>query len=515
MTPRRTYHLILWFLLLTGLTSDAQQYTLPLNRTLQLEVDRGVALGDTAAHLGLKPLLQSELDLTHVFRYEKDSTKYYYRATVKLFRDNLFIVDQPNFKATLDPLFDLNVGHDFSDITGLQDTALIYTNTRGAVLMGQIGKAVSFQSFIFENQSHFPTYLTDYIDRYEVVPGQGRIKEFNVNEFDYNSSYGWVSFTPITPLNIQVGHGKHFVGHGYRSVLLSDAASNYPYLKAHYNALQGKLHYDWMYAGLITLKRLPRGEVPESLFRRKGLSMYYLSYVPHPKVEVGLFEAVVWERVDTSGTRPLEAAQFIPVIGVNSAIQGMDAHNNTLLGVNFRVNPLHQLMVYGQLALDNFNGKVGYQAGIRAFDVLMPFLHLQLEYNRATSGTYAATYADQSYTHMNQSLAHPSGSQFEEIIGAVNYRHRRWFGQVKAHVLLHEEGTAGSLTPELVQPGFPGVSQTNIIDAQVGIFVNPKSTLNFSVGFIHRYWKLSGVDHRTDWLYFTLRTALFNKYYDF
>ena len=40
-----------------------------------------------------------------------------------------------------------------------------------------------------------------------------------------------VSYTPNKVLNIQFGHGKNFIGDGYRSLFLSDVSSPYPFLK--------------------------------------------------------------------------------------------------------------------------------------------------------------------------------------------------------------------------------------------------------------------------------------------
>ena len=42
---------------------------------------------------------------------------------------------------------------------------------------------------------------------------------------------GHVSYQTSKHFNFQFGHGKHFIGDGYRSMLLSDNSFNYPYLK--------------------------------------------------------------------------------------------------------------------------------------------------------------------------------------------------------------------------------------------------------------------------------------------
>lgn len=57
---------------------------------------------------------------------------------------------------------------------------------------------------------------------------------------------GYVSYSSNKHFNFQVGHGKHFVGDGYRSLLLSDNALNYPY--ARITSTFGKLQYTNLYA---------------------------------------------------------------------------------------------------------------------------------------------------------------------------------------------------------------------------------------------------------------------------
>ncbi|MBK9515381.1 MAG: hypothetical protein IPO05_17595 [Flavobacteriales bacterium] len=71
-------------------------------------------------------------------------------------------------------------------------------------------------------------------------------------------------------LNIQFGHGKHFVGHGYRSMLLSDHAPNAPYLKFSALTPNKRLQYStWhtkLKAALTRNDRLHTGQSSESLF---------------------------------------------------------------------------------------------------------------------------------------------------------------------------------------------------------------------------------------------------------
>ena len=63
------------------------------------------------------------------------------------------------------------------------------------------------------------------------------------------------SWTPARWVNVQFGNGKQFVGNGYRSVLLSDNAFNYPYLKFSFLSHNNRWQYTTFHAKLTELQR--------------------------------------------------------------------------------------------------------------------------------------------------------------------------------------------------------------------------------------------------------------------
>ena len=500
-----------------GLVGFGQQNLIPLNHLRQIEVEAAASAIDSIQHFGSRPYLESKWDLSKTFGYAKDTTKYYYQIAVIAMRDHMFEAQDQDFWVGVDPLYDLQMSWDLADTSGFQDTAAFYNNTRGARIIGNIGKKVSFETFFFENQSQFPQYIRDFNDSTQVIPGQGRYKEYKNGGYDYNSAYGWVSFSPNKNLNFQIGHGKQFIGHGYRSMLLSDNSFNYPYIKATAWLLEDKLQYSFAYAELQNLQRLPLGEVPESLFKRKGLGYSYLSYIPHPRVELGLFESIIWETWDSTGTQPFDIRSAVPIIGVNSAILGLDDANNVLLGLNARIKVFDWLHTYGQIALDHTrDGGVAYQAGAKFYHIGVQNLHFQVEYNYAPEQMYRTDNWLHSYSHMNQGLTHPLGTNFEETIGAVNYRWRRFYGQMKYHHQVHEALDNGNLLLAYdANEQFSLFEIKNIYDVQVGWYLTPKTNANLSVGWMHRNHQVGLITKNTDWVYLTLRTSLVNKYYDF
>jgi hypothetical protein len=496
-------------------SASAQQKQLPLNRFRLLEIEKSVAHVDSAQHTAVRPFLESRWELNTVFGYARDSAKYYHPVTVKAMRAHLVKIEGEDYLFTINPVFDFQVGYDASDNTGYQDTAIIANNTRGLIVDGDIGPIVSFQTMVYENQSRYPNYLKDFIDSTGVVPGQGRAKPFKNGGVDYNNSYGWLSISPLQQLNLQIGHGKHFIGHGYRSVLLSDVAHNYPYLKSSALLFKEKVQFDWIYGGLQSLTRLPLGEVPESLFEKKAMSVYHVNIILHSRVQIGLFESVIWQVWDSTGTQDFDARVLIPVPFVNTAILGLEGVNNVMVGANILLKPMSWLHTYGQIAYDG-SDKTAWQAGLKFFGLGLKNLDAQVEYNYITATTYAHDNSLQSFTHMNQPLAHPLGPDTEEVVGILSFRHKRFFLNAKSHWQRHNELAGGDPfweNGDAILEEF--INETNIIDIQTGFFMNPKTNVNISLGWLHRDQKRSLVSSKTDWIYIAFRSSLFNKYYDF
>jgi len=508
---------IVLLLLLTSSSALAQQKLLPLNRLRHLEIDNSARFRDSLQHTAMRPYLESKWDLSRIYGHHKDTTKYYYKLSVVAVRDHFIEGGEEGFHVTADPLFDLQMSWDFADTTAFQDTVGYYNNTRGARLAGDIGTKISFESYLYENQSQFPGYIRDFNDSTAVIPGQGRWKQYKNFGYDYNSAYGWVSITPNENLNFQIGHGKHFVGHGYRSMLLSDNAANYPYLKGTAWLLEDKIQYSWIYCTMQNLERLPLRDVPESLFKPKAASFYYVNFIPHTAIEIGLFESIIWETWDSTGTQAFDFKTTIPVVGVNSAILGLNGNDNAMLGLNAKIKLLDWLHIYGQVALDNrLDEGTGYQAGLKVFNAGLENLHLQAEYNLGPRNSYRHQNWLQSYTNLNQSIAHPLGTYFEEIIGTVNYRWRRFYTQIKYHNQRHDLLEGGNvLTSNPDDEYQPLLARNSMFDIQAGWLMNPKTNANVSIGWIHRDFDISALEQNTDWVYLTFRTSLFNKYYDF
>jgi len=515
---RRLHSVILIGLAISFSASAQFDYT-HLDKLSARFTERANRQADSTRHFGMQPWRTDQFskptDLNFI-----DSTLFYYLVEVKLMKDHLFKIEKDDFLITLDPLFDLSLSYDFSDTTSYQDSIRLKRNTRGFIVQGRIGKDVSFQSSFMENQAFFPLYMKEFVDATGVVPGQGRTKEFGVVGFDFAYSTGFVNWRPKDWLDISIGQGKTFIGHGYRSVLLSDASFNAPYIKVTARALQNKLQYTYNYSTLQTLDRLPLGEVPESLFKRKALAWQYLSYCPVPRLELGLYTAVVFERWDSTGTLPLNPLIANPVPLLNAAILGLDDRNNALVGLNLRYKLSDDIHIYSQYLIDNLSpSRTSMQFGAKYFDVL-PGLDLGAEFNQVSSETYGSQYPLQGYTHFNQSLAHPSGSGFTESVAELRYQHKRWITTIRYNYITREnEFNSNILVPiestEALDIAPGRDSYTSMFDVRVAWYMNPKTNLRIELGYTDRFDNNEFLNRNSRILSIGLKTSIFNEYYDF
>lgn len=506
-------------------------------------------------HSSFKPLFEDEFSFSKYsflgskFVNQKDTIKKHWLIR-KLKHESLVNVNDTadKFKLNIDPLFNFTFSKDRYAVNNDQ----LYTNTRGVWVRGDIGEKFSFETSFFENQSVLPEYLNKFASTNLVVPGQGRWKSFKKNGYDYAMASGYISYSPSRRINIQLGHGKHFVGDGYRSLLLSDNAFNYPYLRITTN--YKKLQYTNLYCLLQNLNfggvTAPLGTEP--LFQRKAAAFQYLNWYINKKYSVGIFQGMIWEASDKNNQLNLNLNYFNPLILVNSGIYGLSNKNNILLGLNAKAYLIKNVYAYGQFVLDDFNtsagnptgaSKYGYQIGIRGFDIAgIKNLNALAEYNVVQPFTYAHADSNQSYTHYNQSLTHPLGAAFNELLVKANYRYNDFFVSAKfiasstQNNLMKNSTTSylndfgnNVLTSDWNALNIGGNAtssslniNTKMYDISLGYIINRITNMQIAIGFMSR--TLDGLPDKsvltnktpfTELTYISLKTNIQNLYNDF
>ncbi|MEO6902328.1 MAG: hypothetical protein ABI315_04145 [Bacteroidia bacterium] len=478
---------------------------------------------------------------------QKDKSKSYFYRKIK--KENFIIVNDTadRFYLTLDPLFNFELAKDID----AANPQRLYTNTRGFRIKGDIDKKFVFESSFYENQSTFPDYIDAYITstnalfkqkgyyEYNVIPGQGRSKKFKKNGYDYAMASGYISYSPNKIINLQAGHGKHFIGNGYRSLLLSDNAFNYPYLRI--TTTYRNIQYTNLYTSFINLTDGGVKTPPniERLFQKKIGSFQLLSVNLWSRLQLGLFQAMIWEATDTMNRQHVNFNTFNPVIGVNSLIYGLHSKNNMLLGLNVKFIINNSINLYGQYLLDDatahnykttIGNKNGYQLGFKYFNMFrIKNLHLQAEYNQVRPYVYAATQPAQSYTHYNQSLAHPLGANFKEVVGFLNYKKNRFFTELKIVYGIKGVDTlfsnfGGNVFKADNVNTFTGTSPAQINgnlttiryqQIYIGYLLNEATNLNIIAGVSYRVQSNNEFISHSMFIFFGIRTSLRNFYYDF
>lgn len=498
-------HIVLIGLILTCFVGFSQQQNLPLNREFNL-VNQKVFNGfNNNSHTSFLPINNSLIDtlisedsnyLININKEEKRDRSWLMR---KMFYENLLIVDTGNFYLTVDPLFNIEMGKDIEDESG----KTLYKNTRGVIVRANVGEKFSFETSLYENQMVLPGYLTDYTNSTGVIPGQGRWKAFKTNQgYDFASASANVSYSPAKFINFQLGTGKNFIGDGYRSLLLSDASFNYPFWKITTTfGKKDQFQYTKLNASLSSVTRREESSSNEALFVRKTMSVHYLSWLATKWLNIGLFESTLWHTEDTSGTKPLQFQQFNPIIGINTITTITDDANHSNIGLNLKIKLPIDLILYSQFVYDGnqYEKTTGYQIGMRYAGIKN--LTFQSEMN-VMSNPNNSVYEPQleQFTNYNESLTHPLGNNFNEILGIINYKYKRIFIELK--------GIMATSTNSSDQKLYT-------IQSHLGFLVNPKNNMSLIAGVKIRKHEFLMTEERTNYVYFGFRTNLRNLYDDF
>lgn len=428
----------------------------------------------------------------------------------------------PLFRLYIDPLLNLSY-------LAVDDSMPAYVNTRGVTARGDIGK-VSFETSFWENQALFPDYVDVFARNYLVIPGMGRWKRFKDDGYDYAMASGNISWGVCKYFNVQVGSGKHFIGDGVRSLLLSDNSFNYPYAKFTGWALPNKnIQYTVMYASLMNLTdggvTTPVGT--ERLFQKKSMVVHHLAFKFLRQFEFSIFQGGIFEHADSLNKQHLDFSYWNPIMFASLAQHGLKDTNNYMLGFTARADLFKCVTLYGQFVADELgtgnHAKTGWQVGVRYFDAFtVKHLHLRFEYNNVNRFTYAHEDAGQSWTHYNQALAHPLGAGFDEVNASVYYKFRDFFffgNYFVAHANVDSAygngGTNLFKSDAVVNTALTTPATLTTLDVHVGWMISYASNLNLSVGYKSRKVDRISNPAETSYVYVALRTSLTNQSFDF
>ena len=411
--------------------AKGQSVFVPYNYQFYQKFDQDLYSTKTNEHTSLKPYF--EVDSTLRFHYDSimnygSGNKVHGLFYKKLFNEHLIDVKGKNSTFYADLLPDLGIGRDFSNHLTTSTTSL------GLQVGGTVGNKFYFNVSGYENSAVEPNYISTYINQVGIIPGQAYAKTYETNGYDWQYITAIASYTPNKYLNITAGRDKTFVGDGYRSLLLSDYASPYPFLKL--TADLGHVEYMVMWAYFND----PIDLDINGNDRKKWGVFHYLDWNVTKRLSFGFYDSVIWyDKDDENHYRGFDVTYINPLLFLRPVEASNGSPDNALIGFTGKYKLTDGITAYGQFMLDEFqakqffsdNGssrnKYGYQVGFRGANLFgVKGLNYLLETNNVKPYTYSERGPIINYAGNGEPLAHPWGANFREAVGLLNYSYKRF-----------------------------------------------------------------------------------------
>ena len=231
---------------------------------------------------------------------------------------------------------------------------------------------------------------------------------------------------PTKYFNAQIGFDRNFYGEGVRSLFLSDFGKPYPFVSTRFNV--GPISYQTMLSYLSD-------HSPQKKFK----ITHFLHGSIGKKIDVQLFEAVIFNSGDSLSNRSFDPAYLNPFIALRPQEYASGSGDNGLLGFGASVKTSSKSKLYGQFVIDDFlvsaflnkskywgnkfGGQLGWKCRFEAKDIKY---HFKIEANAVRPYTYAHLGASLNYAHGSQVLAHPLGANFWEIFTQFKACQNSW-----------------------------------------------------------------------------------------
>jgi len=525
----------------------SSQLNIPFTHSYYARFDDEMNAIGTNSHTAAKPFIYNDVARYYDIKAEKENLAKDTDSWLgrKVFNEHLVEVQGKNYWFTADPILDVQVGRD-----GEADFSTTWNNTRGVFFQGGLGSKFNFSASVYESQGRFAQYFNAYAESIRasgpdpaLIPGRGIAKRFKDNAYDYPVAEAYMSYTPSQFFNIQFGHGKNFIGDGYRSLLQSDVASPYPFLKTNVKFWKIKYTSTWM-----SLRDIRDEVIEDKTFRTKYMANHYLSWNVSKRLNIGLFESVMWQN---SNDRGFDVNYLNPIIFYRAIeFQTGQGNGNAILGLSGKYKWNNKVNLYGQFLVDEFSvsditggekswkNKLGFQIGAKYFNAFnVDNLLLQGEYNQVRPYTYAHNTIVLNYAHNNQPMAHLWGANFRELVLIGRYNYKRWFADAKFIIgqrgfdFNTDEDSANyggniygdedfRIADTGIEIGQGNKTNSFMTEIQTGYILNPATNLRVFTNIIYRNFNpeaitASTMESNTLWFNIGIRTDLFNWYNDF
>jgi hypothetical protein len=416
-------------------------------------------------HVSVQPWLEKEVYRTvHTDSIYRFYTKNERKTTSSFLSEHSVDVKKGNVRFRLDPLVDAVFNADIGG-NGLSGGGAL-----GLSLTADLGKRFTIGGYGSFHQESFPKYIEDYIEKTRVVPGSGYAQNSVAGGHYYWDWDVYANYAFLKYFNLEAGMGRNFWGDGYRTFFLSDNAFSYPYIKLTTSVWHIK--YVNLYAQFNDMSN-----TSSSLWgnmRNKYGSFHFLNWDISKRVNLGFFEAVIWQERDSVMNRGFDVNYINPLIFFRPVEFSIGDPDNTLMGLSLKVRVAKKNIFYGQFLIDDmiwseflhgsinrikhwlnkndsslkygyWTNKQAYQIGFKSYDIFkIRNLDVQAEFNFARPYTYSHRYVISNYGHYNEPLAHPLGANFSEMLGFLRYRFGRWFLEGEASFVTIGLDSAGT-----------------------------------------------------------------------
>jgi len=330
---------------------------------------------------------------------------------------------EPTFQALLSPIFKTEIGYDTYKKAMANELGI------GAKLNLNYKNKIVFSAAVFQSNATFNSYYDSVITKTNMVPFAGYAHGLANNHFYYwNNSFS-LSYKAGKYLVFSFANAKNFLGDGYRSLLLSNNANNYPHLKIDANIW--KFKYTAIFSNLYDI-RLSNGNFNN--YNYKYASMHYFKWQVFKKLELSFYEAIIFQSRKQKGFG-YDINYLNPFIFYRPVEYSLGSSDNAILGGNLKFNYKPNITIYAQFVLDEFyvsrvrerkgwiDNKQGVQLGVKGYKTFgKHHFNFLAEVNYVRPYVYSHGNALQNYSNFNMPLAHPFGANFYEVLAMIKYK---------------------------------------------------------------------------------------------
>jgi hypothetical protein len=404
----------------------------------------------------------------------------------------------------IDPMIDVSVN---------KASNRYFQNGRGLHAGFVIENKIEAETWLMENQSgKLPSWLIHHENKQSSIYGYGRTK---LDKDTLNYDFAWVMARLSVALKpwwkAEVGYGRHHIGLGYRSLLLSNQSIPYPYILNTWT--HKKFKYTHMLGAWNTLMRSGITANTEAPFLIQKNKVDEWSYQVSKDISVSYISGTLWD--DNKNYTVAQHAVFnAPIPGLSNVLgdslfvlNGFQAH---LKKKNW--------LLYGQLMFGQKKSikQAGLQLGVLLKkEIKEHTIFARMEYNTVPSEMYSSSIGSWSHQSYYSGFV---GNQGRELLMRLQYQYRR---------IMASSGLVLSMYPEHTEDIIGEKGIVNKVSFELQYTINQKNGLAFFVETLYtnkllarrnatnEFLKEANELNSIKWVSLGLRTSLSRIFQDY